>query len=66
MDTIFKIPFNDSFVKENMYVLLFELVPSNNNEANSIFSKSQLLIVTELLNDKYKTSTNFNNIGFED
>ena len=66
MDTIFKIPFNDSFVKENMYVLLFELVPSNNNEAGSIFSKSQLLIVTELLNDKYKTSTNFNNIGFED
>ena len=40
MDTIFKIPFNDSFVKENMYVLLFELVPSNNNEVGSIFSKS--------------------------
>ena len=67
MSTDLEIPFSGDFVSENIYVIKFELlsIPSNNN-TTPLYSTSQLLITTKLLNDKYGTVANFNNLEFGD
>lgn len=66
--TDLEIPFNENFVSENIYVIKFELLPisSNISTASALYSSSQLLITTKLLNEKYGTVTNFNNLEFGD
>ena len=66
--TDLEIPFNEKFVSENIYVIKFELLPisSNISTASALYSSSQLLITTKLLNEKYGTVTNFNNLEFGD
>ena len=67
MSTDLEIPFSRDFVSENIYVIKFELlsIPSNNTSV-PLYSTSQLLITTKLLNDKYGTVANFNNLEFGD
>lgn len=67
MSTDLEIPFSGNFVSENIYVIKFELlsIPSNNTSV-PLYSTSQLLITTKLLNDKYGTVANFNNLEFGD
>ena len=67
MSTDLEIPFSGDFVSENIYVIKFELlsIPSNNTSV-PLYSTSQLLITTKLLNDKYGTVANFNNLEFGD
>ena len=66
--TDLEIPFNEKFVSENIYIIKFELLPisSNISTASALYSSSQLLITTKLLNEKYGTVTNFNNLEFGD
>lgn len=68
MVTDLEIPFNEKFVSENIYIIKFELLPisSNISTASALYSSSQLLITTKLLNEKYGTVTNFNNLEFGD
>ena len=67
MSTDLEIPFSGNFVSENIYVIKFELLPiSSNNTSVPLYSTSQLLITTKLLNDKYGTVANFNNLEFGD
>ena len=67
MSTDLEIPFSGNFVSENIYIIKFELlsIPSNNTSV-PLYSTSQLLITTKLLNDKYGTVANFNNLEFGD
>ena len=67
MSTDLEIPFRGNFVSENIYIIKFELlsIPSNNTSV-PLYSTSQLLITTKLLNDKYGTVANFNNLEFGD
>ena len=67
MSTDLEIPFSGDFVSENIYIIKFELlsIPSNNTSV-PLYSTSQLLITTKLLNDKYGTVANFNNLEFGD
>ena len=67
MSTDLEIPFRGNFVSENIYIIKFELLPiSSNNDTTPLYSTSQLLITTKLLNDKYGTVANFNNLEFGD
>ena len=62
--TTLEIPFKDSFVKENIYIIKFEIF--SNESENSLQSITKLLIATELLNKKYGENSNFDNLEFSD
>ena len=62
--TTLEIPFIESFVKENIYVIKFEIF--SNESVNSLQSITKLLIATELLNKKYGENSNFDNLEFSD
>ena len=62
--TTLEIPFKDSFVKENIYIIKFEIF--SNESENPLQSITKLLIATELLNKKYGENSNFDNLEFSD